>query len=587
MGDSQQTIDYITFYRDHVHELKPVGKDEYKGHCPFPESHSKGDRNPSFSVNTETGQYQCFSCGAKGNLISFCKAKGIPIPGRKQKWVEPEAVFDYRDENGTLLYQSCRFPEKRFSQRRPDSSGKWIYQTKDVRKVPYRLPDLLKADPDVWAWIPEGEKHCDRLYSLGLIATCNVAGAEKWTSELNQYLKDRKVCILPDNDPPGQRHGQKVAHSLCMTAKETRVLNLPGLGPKGDIIDWLDAGHTREELFKLLENTPLWKPDTEQKTPLPIKPEPVIITAKELFSLQLPDVKWIVEKLFPQGLAILAGKPKVGKSWLILHVALAVSLGGVALGSMAVEKGDVLYLALEDTRRRLKDRLEKLLSGNIPPDNFHCCTNDWGRLPEAGTRIKKFLDEHKDTRLVVVDTLQKIRAPSQKGAGVYEQDYEAISTLKVIADKYNVAVIVIHHQRKATSEDIYDTISGSLGITGSADTIAILKKEARTKADGILHVTGRDVKETELALNFDAKTGLWQLMGGAEEYKRSQQRQVVIDLIKNSRRSMTPKEIATALDKKPNTVVKLLGKMVENNEISVDESGKYIYAEKNIIEGEV
>jgi predicted ATP-dependent serine protease len=177
--------------------------------------------------------------------------------------------------------------------------------------------------------------------------------------------------------------------------------------------------HTIDELFKLLENTPTWKPTAEQKTSLPAR-EPVIRTAKELFSLQLPEVKWIVLKILPQGLIILAGKPKIGKSWIVLHIALSVSLGGVALGSVDVEKGDVLYLALEDTERRLKDRLNKLLSGGIPPDNFYYCTNDWGRLPEAGVRIEKFLDEHKDTRLIVVDTLQKIRPPSKKGAGVYE-----------------------------------------------------------------------------------------------------------------------------------------------------------------------
>jgi hypothetical protein len=324
----------------------------------------------------------------------------------------------------------------------------------------------------------------------------------------------------------------------------------------------------------------------QDKKPLS-KREPVIRTAKELFSLELPEVKWIVDKLFPQGLGILAGKPKVGKSWLILHVALAVSLGGVALGSIGVEKGDVLYLALEDIERRLKDRLNKLLSGGLPPDNFHYCTSDWGKGLEAVTRIDKFLDEHKDTRLVVVDTLQKIRDPSQKGAGVYEQDYEAVSMLKCIADKHGVAVIVIHHQRKATSDDVFDTISGSLGITGSADTIAILKKEARTKADGILHVTGRDVEESELALNFDANTGLWQLMGGAEEYRLSKQRQEVIDFLKNSAKPMTPIAISKGLGKTRGSIRKLLIDMVKDSQVSMNTEGGYSLLTKSLIEGEI
>ena len=254
-------IDYIAFYQEHTHGLKSAGKDEYRCHCPFPENHLNGDRNPSFSINAKTGQYYCHACKVEGNLKTFCKEKGIPYPGQKKKWVEPEAFFDYRDEHGTLLYQTCRFPEKNFKQRRPDDNGGWIYQVRDVHKVPYRLPELLKADPDKVVFIPEGEKHVNRLYDLGLIATCNVSGAEKWTSELNQYFKDRKVCILPDNDLPGRRHGQKVAHSLCMTAREIRILNLPNLPPKGDIINWLNSGGTVEELFRLLEQIPIWKPE--------------------------------------------------------------------------------------------------------------------------------------------------------------------------------------------------------------------------------------------------------------------------------------------------------------------------------------
>ena len=271
MAESQE-IDYIAFYQEHVHGLKPAGKDEYKGHCPFGKNHSDGaDQNPSFSINSKTGQYKCFACEAKGNLPAFCKAKEIPIPGQKKKWVEPEAVFDYRDENGVLLYQACRFPGKEFKQRRPDGNGKWIYQTKDVRKVPYRLPELLKADPAKWVLIPEGEKHVNRLYDLGLIATCNVGGAEKWTSELSPHIKGRKVCILPDNDDPGRKHGRKVAENLCQFAKEVKVLPLPGLGPKGDVINWLDGGGTVEELFRFLEQAEPWvavvKPESDKTGP--------------------------------------------------------------------------------------------------------------------------------------------------------------------------------------------------------------------------------------------------------------------------------------------------------------------------------
>ncbi len=279
-NDALKEMDYISFYQQHIEKLKQVTQIEWQGHCPFSEGHSDGvDSKPSFYVNSKTGQYYCQACMARGNLIIFCKNKGIPIPdklkrsGIKKKWQDPIAVFDYTDENGTLFYQACRFPDiilpdskpqKNFKQRRPDGKGGWIYQVKGIRKVPYRLPDLLKADPDFWVFIPEGEKHCDRLYGLGLVATCNVAGAEKWTKALNLYLKNRRVCILPDNDLPGQRHGQKVAQNLHGIAKEIRTLNLPGLKPKGDIVNWLDDGHTKEELFSLLDKMETWEPSQKQ-----------------------------------------------------------------------------------------------------------------------------------------------------------------------------------------------------------------------------------------------------------------------------------------------------------------------------------
>ena len=246
-------VNYLDFYTEHIKKLKHESGDEYKGICPFHE-----DKNPSFSINTKTGQYQCFSCGAKGNLITFCKKMKIPIPGQqaKKQQAEPEATFDYQDEKGELLYQVCRFPGKKFLQRKPDGNGGWIWKTKGVKKIPYRLPKLLKADPDEWIFIPEGEKHVDQLYKLGLIATCNAMGAGKWTSEISPYLKDRRVCILPDNDDPGQGHGQKIAHNLLPIAKEVRVLNLPDLPPKGDILNWLEAGHDKNELLRLVNGTP-------------------------------------------------------------------------------------------------------------------------------------------------------------------------------------------------------------------------------------------------------------------------------------------------------------------------------------------
>ncbi len=190
------------------------------------------------------------------------------------------AAYDYRDEVGTLLYQAVRFEPKGFAQRRPDGYGGWVWNLAGVRHVPYRLPELLAADPDAWVLIVEGEKDADRLAALGFPATTNAAGAGKWRPDLSEYLRGRRVCILPDNDGAGEKHAALVAPSLAGIAAETRVLWLPNLPDKGDVSDWLDAGGTADELVRLIEEAPAWMPraDTGPQTagamPAPVSEAP-------------------------------------------------------------------------------------------------------------------------------------------------------------------------------------------------------------------------------------------------------------------------------------------------------------------------
>ncbi|HEV8066214.1 MAG TPA: hypothetical protein VGP76_00660 [Planctomycetaceae bacterium] len=167
--------------------------------------------------------------------------------------------YDYQDEAGTLLFQSVRFEPKGFKQRAPKAGGCWEWKLNGVRRVIYRLPELLAADPAETVLIPEGEKDCDRLRTLGFIATTNAGGAGKWRAEYNEPLRGRHVILIPDNDDPGRAHVERVAKSLSGVAASIRVLTLDGLPPKGDISDWLDAGHTADELRNLAESAPQWK----------------------------------------------------------------------------------------------------------------------------------------------------------------------------------------------------------------------------------------------------------------------------------------------------------------------------------------
>lgn len=163
------------------------------------------------------------------------------------------ATYDYVDANGDLLYQTVRYEPKDFRQRRPDGKGDWIKNLDGVERIPYALPRLLASELEQWVFVVEGEKDCDRLNTLGLVATTNPMGAGKWQESYNGYLANRRVCILPDNDDPGRAHAQTIVDNLLPVAAKVCIVELSGLPPKGDVSDWLDRGGTAEQLLALAD----------------------------------------------------------------------------------------------------------------------------------------------------------------------------------------------------------------------------------------------------------------------------------------------------------------------------------------------
>jgi len=269
----------------------------------------------------------------------------------------------------------------------------------------------------------------------------------------------------------------------------------------------------------------------------------------------------------------------LGKSWLGLGLALAVASGGAAFGKVPVERGEALYLALEDTPKRLQSRLGMMLHGEPAPDGLHLATA-WPRLDQGGLQhLEAWLDEHQDARLVIVDTFQKLRPP-QDGRGLYEQDYAALAGLKALADRHGVAVLVVHHLRKGSSEDPLEEVSGTTGLTGAADTVWVLRRD-RGRMDATLFITGRDTEEQETALQFDPSLGLWCLLGSAEEYRMSQERQAVLALLREAGEPLGPKAIAEALGKTEGSVRKLLFTLVNEGVIKRVDRGRYTITGNN------
>jgi hypothetical protein len=156
------------------------------------------------------------------------------------------AMYDYQDESGALLFQVVRSEPKGFRQRHPDERGEWVWNMKGVRRVLYRLPELLAADPSVWVFIAEGEKDVVNLVGVGLVATCNSGGAGKWQDEYTEALRGRRVAIIPDRDEPGWNHAENVAARLQGKAASVKVLDLgsDGVFQGKDASDWIEARDT-------------------------------------------------------------------------------------------------------------------------------------------------------------------------------------------------------------------------------------------------------------------------------------------------------------------------------------------------------
>lgn len=299
-----------------------------------------------------------------------------------------------------------------------------------------------------------------------------------------------------------------------------------------------------------------------------------LMSATTLMDTTFAPPKWAVPGIICEGVTLLAGPPKVGKSWLSLAMGLAVASGGKAFGKIPVRAGPVLYLALEDTARRLQSRTRKLLDGDPAPSRLSFATES-PTLAAGGDRaIAAWLDANPDARLVILDVFAKMRGPAPMGMSAYDADYAAVGRAKAIADHYNIAVVLVHHVRKAGSDDFLAEVSGTNGIAGAADATLVLKR-ARGQADGVLHVTGRDVDESEHALRFNADNGHWLMLDGqAADHALPESRSNVLRYLRTAGGS-TPKQIAEGTGIKWETVKKTCQRMHEDGQLDADGAGRY------------
>ena len=476
----------------------------------------------------------------------------------------------YQKEDGLPYLKVTKFVgeiggKKDFPQAYWNGNG-WVSGKPPGPKIPYRLPELLASVHDT-VFVCEGEKDADALSEQGFVATTASEGAGKWTADLNQYFAGKTVFVMADNDKAGADHARQVAESLTGIASEVHIVNLPNLPPKGDVSDWLDAGGETSRLIDLCKSYPVY-----------VKPtDPVVsFTASQLQHMDFPPIKFVVPGYIVEGLTLLAGKPKFGKSWLVMHAAIAVARGGYTLGEIRCIEGDVLYCALEDNPRRLKRRMRKLLGFSPWPARlkFECTMP---RLNAGGVAfVRQWIESQPEPRLVVIDTLAKVRDPRGAQELSYEADYAAVSELKALADEKGVAIVLVHHVRKMAAEDPLDTVSGTTGLTGAVDSVLVLTRDGHGTT---LHGRGRDLEEIEDAATFDREACLWRIEGKAEDVRRSDERTTILAVLKDAAEPLSPREIADLSEQSYNAVRMMLTRMVKVGEINRAGRGRYEYSQ--------
>jgi hypothetical protein len=379
----------------------------------------------------------------------------------------------------------------------------------------------------------------------------------------------------------GREHVEQVAKSLNRVAKSIRILDLAKVWsecpPKGDIRNWFEeAGGTAERLWELIDATPVWvsgksaSPNDWWRAKL--------IDAQSLCDETFSEIRYVIPDFFPEGVILLVSRPKLGKSWLLLQIGCAVSEGVTTLVSdgRTPAKGDVLYLALEDNPRRIQRRLRKLFGPNKAswPTRLTIVT-ERRRLDQGGLEaLAASCASVENPTLIMIDTLKRVRAPKGKSQSDYDADYEASQGLQQLTGEKALTIMVAHHDRKMDAEDVFDTVSGTLGLTGGVDTIAILKRKGLAVT---LHIEGRDLAEpVEKAATFDRETCRWVILGEAEEVQRSNERSRVLAALKVAPEGLSVSEVAARASLiSRGAADKVLGRMADVGEIERIKRGLY------------
>lgn len=370
-------------------------------------------------------------------------------------------------------------------------------------------------------------------YQLGQLAG---AGLLKYSRAVHLLREQMKLLAYPDHEYAGARESLELGRS------------------KGIAVEDIPDGTCSK----------IDKPNLTDDT----------VDAETLLGMDFPPLNYIIPGYVVEGLTVLGGKPKLGKSWWAYDAGIAVATGGRAMGNVECEQGDVLYLALEDNHRRVQDRLKIL----CPLRKQLGITLTRLSIRTIAPRIDNGLFEELDKwrlasanpRLIIIDVYMKVRPPRKRGEDVYAADYAAVVPLQQYASSNRIAVVLVTHTRKMEAEDPLESISGTNGVTGAADAVLVLSRDSKGT---VLYGRGRDIEEIETAMRFDG--GRWTILGDADEVRISTERRKILAALRESWAPLAPKAIAEATGLKAVNVRNLLPKMRKAGEVVQPEAGIY------------
>lgn len=462
------------------------------------------DRTPSLSVNFEKGVWKCHAgCGdggildfeekyshcdrdqARTNVDEMIEQQVFRPAGEK-----PEAVYQYRDAAGRLVFEKLRYPGKRFVQRRPTEKGGYEYKLAGVKKPLYWLPEVLTANE---IFICEGEKDSDSVRAafqkeklspdIRVASTTNFDGAGRWRDDYAPFFASKKAVILPDNDEIGRKHAEQVAASVFACAAGVKVVNLPGLAEKGDVSDYLQS-HSWADLIAQIEKAPQWRP--------PEAIQKLFVPAPQFVAQAPQQIDWLVEGIIERSAnGFFSAVPKGGKSWVAVDLAISLALGCDWLGFHIPRPARVALVSREDNPALTAFRIKHLFVGKtcaapaLLESNLHVNSRRQSaelmidnpeQMEELMTALNTLRPE-----FVIFDVFNVLHCADENDN---QEMRTVLRQLSRIQAEIGCGIAVVHHYNKSDYGSMTQRLRGSSAIAGWAEWligISMADEESKTR----------------------------------------------------------------------------------------------------------